>query len=187
MNSDTADNLLWDQLALPAASRPAGVASALSRITFRTESTPAPLRHITELAKAEVSASSAQSEKTLIVFAGRSRRLAAEVLGGELRALTGELGLGRSVDSERVEGCCTYRGGVLYGIHGLRQFIYYISRILQNLFIRGLDYAMHANGSAFMGRTRVSRRVKNHVTGMVDVTTCLVSSIPCSSCHHPPS
>ena len=96
MNSDTADNLLWDQLALPAASRPAGVASALSRITFRTESTPAPLRHITELAKAEVRASSSQSEKTLIVFAGRSRRLAAEVLGGELRALTGELGLALS-------------------------------------------------------------------------------------------
>lgn len=93
MNSDTADNILWDQVALPVASRPAGVAAALSRITFRTESTPAPLRHITELAKAEVSASSAQSEKTLIVFAGRSRRLAAEALGGELHALTSELGL----------------------------------------------------------------------------------------------
>lgn len=94
LNSDTADSLLWDSLVDPTSSRPANVAAALARIEFRTESSPAPLRRITELAKAEASASTARlaSERTLIVFIGRSRRLAVEALGGELLALTAELG-----------------------------------------------------------------------------------------------
>lgn len=93
--SDTADNILWDQYTRASAPRPANVASALSRMTFLTESTSTPLRRVTEMVKAEAAASQADS-KTLIVLAGRSRRMAVESLGAELRTLTSD---GSSISS----------------------------------------------------------------------------------------
>ncbi|KDR84262.1 hypothetical protein GALMADRAFT_236968 [Galerina marginata CBS 339.88] len=90
--SDTADNILWARYTHTPETQPPNVAAALSRITFNAESTPLPLHRVTELVKAEAAASLAESSKTLIVVAGRSRRLAAESLGGELRTLTSEGG-----------------------------------------------------------------------------------------------
>lgn len=92
MTSGLADNLLWDRYALPNANHSPEVASALSRITFRVESTPTPLRHITELAKQAAIQSKQVSDKTMIIVAGRSRRLAVESLRLELKKLTTELG-----------------------------------------------------------------------------------------------
>jgi hypothetical protein len=93
VSSDTADNLLWDRCAQGGVARPC--------ISFKTERTPSPLRRITELAQAEASTSSTPSEshpdkKTLVVFLGRSRRLAVASLSAELQRLTSGLGLGMS-------------------------------------------------------------------------------------------
>lgn len=90
LHSNTADKILWDRYT---ASHPPRLAAALSRITFRSDSTSSPLRRAVELAKKEVSATSGISEKTLIIFAGRSRRLAAGSLNQDFVALINELGL----------------------------------------------------------------------------------------------
>ncbi|KAF8974292.1 potassium:hydrogen antiporter [Flammula alnicola] len=104
LTSGLADNLLWDRYNLPTATHPPSVASALSRISFRTESTPTPLRRITELAKQKAGESSVGAEKTLIVLAGRSRRLAVESLTSELRALTTEQGSAASSSVSKTLG-----------------------------------------------------------------------------------
>lgn len=90
--SDTADNVLWSKYASasPPQIHPPSTASALSRITFRTENSLNPLHHVVQLAKEEASMAIARSGKTLVVLAGRSRRLAVEVLSGELRTITSE-------------------------------------------------------------------------------------------------
>ncbi|KAF8868526.1 Sodium/hydrogen exchanger family-domain-containing protein [Gymnopilus junonius] len=87
--SDTADNILWDAYTRSTASHSTSVASALSRISFLTESTSTPLRRVTEMVKTETATRRAGS-KTLIVLAGRSRRMAVESFGGELRTLTSD-------------------------------------------------------------------------------------------------
>ena len=84
--SNTADNVFWDRYAGSSGRRGSSTASALSRISFLTESTPSPLRRVTEMVKAE-NATAKANGKTLIVLAGRSRRLAAESLKSELRTL----------------------------------------------------------------------------------------------------
>lgn len=88
--SDTADNIIWDRYTRPNTSHSVNLASALSRITFVTESSSTPLRRVTELVKEEAAESVAESSKTIIVLAGRSRRLAVESLSGELRKLTAD-------------------------------------------------------------------------------------------------
>lgn len=90
--SDTADNILWDKYTSRSHSRPVNVTSALSRITFRTESTSSPLRRVSELVKQEATTSVARSGRTLIVLAGRSRRMAVESLNGELKKLVSDSG-----------------------------------------------------------------------------------------------
>ncbi len=90
--SDTADNLLWSKYTYtssPHFHHP-NITSALSRITFRTENASKPLQHVVQLAKEEASTAIARSGKTIVVLAGRSRRLAVEELGGELRGITSE-------------------------------------------------------------------------------------------------
>jgi len=80
LESDTADNLIWEQFAKP----------TNPRITFHTETTATPLCRVTELAKTEASRTISNSNKTIIVLAGRSRRMAVESLYGELRGLITE-------------------------------------------------------------------------------------------------
>ncbi|KAF9482445.1 cation/H+ exchanger [Pholiota conissans] len=92
MTSGLADNLLWDRYALPSAHQSPEITAALSRITFRVESTPTPLRHITDMAKQVAGQSKQISSKTMIIIAGRSRRLAVESLRLELKKLTTDLG-----------------------------------------------------------------------------------------------
>jgi hypothetical protein len=88
--SDTADNIAWDHYTRPNASRSPSLTSTLSRITFLTESSPTPLHRVTELANEQAAKSVAESGKTIIVLAGRSRRLAVESLKGELTKLTAD-------------------------------------------------------------------------------------------------
>jgi hypothetical protein len=90
--SDTADNLLWSKYTYtsPPHFHHPNVTSALSRISFRTENASKPLQHVVQLAKVEASTAIERSGKTLVVLAGRSRRLAVEELGGELRGITSE-------------------------------------------------------------------------------------------------
>jgi hypothetical protein len=82
----TADNLLWDKYAKPSDGHSPSVASALSRITFTTKSSPTPLHAMVELASAEVS-THAVTGRTIVVVVGRSRRMAVESHGAELRQL----------------------------------------------------------------------------------------------------
>ncbi|KAF9480200.1 cation/H+ exchanger [Pholiota conissans] len=94
ITSNTADNILWERYAQ----------HANSRITFKTESTPTPLHRITDLVKTEVATTSSQLDKTLVVFIGRSRRLAVESLSGELQSLLGGLGLAYSTSVSKTLG-----------------------------------------------------------------------------------
>ncbi|KAF7316449.1 hypothetical protein MIND_00163900 [Mycena indigotica] len=74
MISETADNLLWDRLSASAPS---------SRVTFLKKDAPKPLHAICELVDAE----SAVAGRPLIVFVGRSRRMAVESHASELANL----------------------------------------------------------------------------------------------------
>ncbi|PPQ75257.1 hypothetical protein CVT26_014791 [Gymnopilus dilepis] len=87
--SETADNILWDRYTRPNQHHPIHIASALSRITFRNESTPTPLRRVVEMVKTEATLSQPNSylSKTFIVLLGRSRRMAVESLTVELRSM----------------------------------------------------------------------------------------------------
>ncbi|KAF9035924.1 cation/H+ exchanger [Panaeolus papilionaceus] len=82
--SDTADNILWAKCTSPQLRPRTG---ALNRIVFSTESTSTPLHKCVELAKEAAAKSIADTGRTLILFAGRSRRLAVENLKGELKSL----------------------------------------------------------------------------------------------------
>lgn len=97
MTSSLADSILWDRYALHNANRSPQLRAALSRISFRTESTNKPLHRITELAKEVVKTRIGSSDKTLIALAGRSRRLAVESLNLEFRKLASELGVAGSL------------------------------------------------------------------------------------------
>ena len=93
LQSETADNILWAQLAEPAGSQTfdLATASALSRIEFREVSASGLLRSVIEYAAA-LEASTADRRSRLLVVAGRSRRLAVEHHGRELEELAGEYG-----------------------------------------------------------------------------------------------
>ncbi|KAF8883177.1 Sodium/hydrogen exchanger family-domain-containing protein [Gymnopilus junonius] len=90
--SDTADNILWDRYTRSTEPHPSNVSSALPRISFLTESTATPLRRVIEMVKEEAAICQADPfhSKTLIVVAGRSRRMAVESLSAELRTLTSD-------------------------------------------------------------------------------------------------
>ena len=83
LESDTADNILWDQVTSAKPSFSAEVCAALTRISFRSESAVYPLHRMLELVGNEVS----QTSKPVLVIAGRSRRMAVESHKQELRRL----------------------------------------------------------------------------------------------------
>ena len=85
LESDTVDNLIWQEFIKPTTTN--------SRITFHTESTPSPLTRAIELAKAEATSRSSSSNKTMIVLAGRSRRMAVQPLDGEFHSLIADSGV----------------------------------------------------------------------------------------------
>ncbi|KAF9564551.1 potassium:hydrogen antiporter [Agrocybe pediades] len=93
MSSDTADNILWERYTKPSQTTLSHTAAALSSITFRDEASPMPLHHIVDAVKDESrhTSHSALKSKTLIVLAGRSRRMAVESLSDELRTLRATL------------------------------------------------------------------------------------------------
>lgn len=97
MTSSLADDVLWNHYTSASVSHPAHISSALSRITFRTQSTATPLRQAVDLTLGDVRESATAGNKTLIVLAGRSRRMAVESLSGELRKLMAETNTANSM------------------------------------------------------------------------------------------
>ncbi|KAF6749003.1 cation/H+ exchanger [Ephemerocybe angulata] len=89
LSSDTADNLLWEKYtnAEQVSTLPPHARAALSRMTFTAETTPKPLHRVTELVEAEATRVSEAGGRTLVVLAGRSRRMAVESLAAELREI----------------------------------------------------------------------------------------------------
>ncbi|KAF7302957.1 hypothetical protein MKEN_01258300 [Mycena kentingensis (nom. inval.)] len=77
MVSDTADNLLWDRLS-------AASSGADARISFQKKDSPTPLQTICALVEEETKAAGGP----LIVFVGRSRRMAVESHKTELEGMT---------------------------------------------------------------------------------------------------
>ncbi|KAK7054009.1 K(+)/H(+) antiporter 1 [Favolaschia claudopus] len=92
--SDTADNLLWDRFTVPSSSRTAAVTNALARITFKKYDSREPLHKIVELVDKE---SASLAGKSLIVFLGRSRRMAVESHKSELQRLMSKAAIGSAV------------------------------------------------------------------------------------------
>lgn len=99
--SDTADNLVWEKYTNPDShSVSPSVRTALGRISFSTTTSAKPLHTVVELVRADITAATSQATpKSFVVLAGRSRRLAVENLGTELRTLIAEVGshMGSSV------------------------------------------------------------------------------------------
>lgn len=88
MQSDTADNFLWDRVTSTNSSFSAEDRAAMSRISFRSESVVRPLHRMLELANSEAS----RTSKPLLVVAGRSRRMAVESHKRELQQFVTERG-----------------------------------------------------------------------------------------------
>ncbi|KAI0005096.1 cation/H+ exchanger [Russula compacta] len=86
IQSDTADNVLWDRVTSPNSSFSPEVRSALTRISFQSDSAVRPLHRMLELAGIEAS----RTSKPLLVVAGRSRRMAVESHNRELHRLVAE-------------------------------------------------------------------------------------------------
>ncbi|KAF6744698.1 potassium:hydrogen antiporter [Ephemerocybe angulata] len=102
--SDTADNLIWEKYTNPSShSLSPAIRTALGRVSFTSTSSAKPLHTAVELIKAEVTAASSTeasaASRSFIALLGRSRRMAVEPLGAELRTLLTSLGshLGSSV------------------------------------------------------------------------------------------
>ncbi|KAJ3544910.1 hypothetical protein NMY22_g2626 [Coprinellus aureogranulatus] len=86
--SDTADNIIWEKYTNPdPANLPDRVVGALSRITFITRTSTKPLHTVTKLVEAQATKLDEAGGRTMIVIAGRSRRMAVEDLGKELREM----------------------------------------------------------------------------------------------------
>jgi len=85
IQSNTADNILWDRLTSPNSSFSQGVREALNHISFQRESAVRPLHRMLELA-----GSASRTSKPLLVVAGRSRRMAVESHQRELHDLVSE-------------------------------------------------------------------------------------------------
>jgi hypothetical protein len=95
--SSTADSLIWEKYTgSTSEERPASLLTALSRITFSSQVSPTPLHSVIELAEASLSQN---EDKSLMIFVGRSRRMAVESHQAELLQLMAETGnhMGSSV------------------------------------------------------------------------------------------
>ncbi|THH14981.1 hypothetical protein EW146_g5432 [Bondarzewia mesenterica] len=101
LQSETADNILWSQLATSSSgdSYSPDVASALTRITFTEELTLKPLHRTIELAIQH-----SQSTRPLFVVAGRSRCMGVESHQVELRQLMAEKGISVASEAPRTLG-----------------------------------------------------------------------------------
>ncbi|KAI0268172.1 cation/H+ exchanger [Gloeopeniophorella convolvens] len=100
LQSETADNILWELYTSRSPSFTAPVVEALARISFQGESNARPLRRTLELANREASIAS----KPLLVVAGRSRRMAVESHQRELRQLSSERNTPLSSDVAKTLG-----------------------------------------------------------------------------------
>ena len=90
LHSETADNILWEKYAGGGTFKHAhDVATALARITFKTETDARPLHKVVELVSAEASKvkSGSGNDKAVIVVLGRSRRMAVDTHKAELQEL----------------------------------------------------------------------------------------------------
>jgi len=85
IQSDTADNLLWDRLTSPNSSFSRGVHAALTRMSFQRESAARPLHKMLELVN-----KASRTSRPLLVVTGRSRRMAVESHQRELHELVSE-------------------------------------------------------------------------------------------------
>lgn len=74
IQSNTADNILWDRVTSPNSSFDAEVSAALTRISLQSESAVQPLHRMLQLVEDEAS----RTSKPILVVAGRSRRMAVE-------------------------------------------------------------------------------------------------------------
>lgn len=95
--SSTADSLIWGKYTESTAEeRPASLSTALSRITFSSLVSSTPLHSVLDLAEASLNQHEQQS---LMIFVGRSRRMAVESHEAELRQVMTETGsnMGSSV------------------------------------------------------------------------------------------
>ncbi|KAI0082517.1 hypothetical protein K474DRAFT_1633757 [Panus rudis PR-1116 ss-1] len=86
LQSDTADNILWEQYTGGTAT---GVADALSRISFTQENSSKPLHTVLDMASNTISQYTRQNRRVMVVT-GRSRRMAPESHVSELRSLITE-------------------------------------------------------------------------------------------------
>lgn len=101
MQSESADNLLWDRITSSSSSSlGAEVRAAVLRISFQNESAARPLHKVLELATNEAS----RMSKPLLVFAGRSRRMAVESHKRELEQLIAEHGTSLASDVSNTFG-----------------------------------------------------------------------------------
>jgi len=95
MESQTADNLLWNRYTTSSPNPPVSPAleSALSRVRFDTLRSPIPLHAIVNRATEEAKSSAvASAGKSLFIITGRSRRLAVESHLEEVRQILTEHG-----------------------------------------------------------------------------------------------
>ena len=100
MQSDTADNLLWDRFIN---SRAPELADALSRIHFDEVKSSQPLHALLDTAAQTITEKGQQNIRTLVV-AGRSRTMAIESHANELRQLIVERGVTMSSDAPKTLG-----------------------------------------------------------------------------------
>lgn len=92
--SDTADNILWDKLT---DNQDRDIAIALNRITFLRQATPTILTSALTAVTTTISEQT-QHHSRVIIAVGRSRRMAVESLGPELRGVCSERNI--SIGSE---------------------------------------------------------------------------------------
>ncbi|KAF7975633.1 hypothetical protein HWV62_9073 [Athelia sp. TMB] len=101
LQSDTADNLIWAGYTNGSAAYSPAVTASLSRIQFRTQSSPTPLHAVVDTAASEIQRNSG---RTLIAVVGRSRRLAPDSHEAELRKIIEERGAAGSQSVARTLG-----------------------------------------------------------------------------------
>jgi hypothetical protein len=88
MESETADNLAWEQYVNPTSP---SLVAALSRVTFSELASPVPLHAIVEFVGNEEQRAT-RRRKRLMVVTGRGRRMAVESHHGELTQMLTEQG-----------------------------------------------------------------------------------------------
>ena len=98
LQSETADNLLWDQLTSSGAFSPA-IRGALSRMNFSEDSSATPLAEVLQRCGVENNTATS-SNKALLVVAGRGRRMAAESHTDELRTIIAAASLSSGIGGE---------------------------------------------------------------------------------------